>query len=249
LPDLLRGDSKYEFGEKQQFAFEKLKAALISEPVLKLYNPNLQTEIHTDASKYGFGAVLLQKDPVDSVFHPVQYMSRKTSPIEEKYDSYELEVLAIIGALVKWRVYVLGINFTIVTDCNAFKMTMNKKEVPLRVARWALYLQDFNYKIEHRSGTQMKHADALSRVSCFFLSDSITHRLKEAQINDDWTKAVRNLDKHINFGSEFLQDFKGMCAEQAAVSDHVDLSHLNQSQQSAAKSIMHPSATQMLRYK
>jgi len=58
-----------------------------------------------------------------------------------------------------------------------------------------------------------------------------------------------NEDKHINFGSEFLQNFKGMCAEQAAVSDHVDLSHLNQSQQSAAKSIMHPSATQMLRYK
>jgi len=92
LSDLLRGDSKYELGEKQQIAFEKLKTALISEPVLKLYNPNLQTEIHTDASKYGFGAVLLQKDPVDSAFHPVQYMSRKTSPFEEKYDSYELEV-------------------------------------------------------------------------------------------------------------------------------------------------------------
>jgi len=92
-------------------------------------------------------------------------VSRKTSPFEEKCDSYELEVLAIIGALVKWRKYVLGIKFTIVTDCNAFKMTMNKKEVPLRVARWTLYVQDFNYKIEHRSGTQMKHGDALSRVS------------------------------------------------------------------------------------
>jgi len=68
-------------------------------------------------------------------------------------------------------------------------MTTNKKEV----SRWALYMQDFNYKIKHRSGTQMKHADALSRVLCFFLSDFITHRLKEAQINDDWTKAVRNL--------------------------------------------------------
>jgi len=47
-----------------------------------------------------------------------------------------------------------------------------------------------------------------------------------------------NEDKHINFGFEFLHDFKGMCAEQAAVSDHVDLSHLNQSQQSAAKSLV-----------
>jgi len=58
--------SKYVFVEKQQFAIERLKTALVSEPVLKLYNPNLQKEIHTDASKYGFGAVLLQNDPVDS---------------------------------------------------------------------------------------------------------------------------------------------------------------------------------------
>jgi len=85
-------------------------------------------------------------------------------------------------------------------------MTMNKKEVPLRVARWALYLQDFNYKIEHRSGTQMKHADALSRVSCFFLSDSITHRLKEAQINDDWTKAVRNLVEKDAYQDFYIQN-------------------------------------------
>jgi len=78
LSDLLRGDSKYEFGEKQQFAFKKLKTTLISELILKLYNPNLQTEIHTDASKYAFGAVLLQKDPVDSAF--------PSSPIHEQQD-------------------------------------------------------------------------------------------------------------------------------------------------------------------
>jgi len=83
-----------------------LGTALISEPVLRLYSPNLPTDFHTDASKYVFCAVLLQKEPVDSAFHPVQYMSRKTSPFEEKYDAYELKVLAIIGALVKWRVYV-----------------------------------------------------------------------------------------------------------------------------------------------
>jgi len=47
-----------------------------------------------------------------------------------------------------------------------------------------------------------------------------------------------NEDKHIDFGSEFVQDFKGICAEQSAVSDHVDLTHLNQSQQSAAKSLI-----------
>jgi len=64
-------------------------------------------------------------------------------------------------------------------------MTINHKQIPLRVAILALYLQDFNYKIDHRSGTQMKHADALSRVLFFFLSDSITNRLNEAQMKDE----------------------------------------------------------------
>jgi len=72
-------------------------------------------------------------------------MSRKTKPCEVKYHSYELEVLAVIGALVKWRVYVLGKKFKIITDCNAFNMTMKKKEFPLRVSGWAMYLQDFDY--------------------------------------------------------------------------------------------------------
>lgn len=55
-------------------------------------------------------------------------MSRKTKPCEEKYHSYELEVLAVIGALTKWRVYVLGTKFKIITDCNAFAMTMKKRK-------------------------------------------------------------------------------------------------------------------------
>jgi len=53
-----------------------------------------------------------------------------------------------------------------------------------------MYLQDFDYELEHRSGTKMRHVDALSRVVCFVLTDSIMHRLKEAQMADDWTKAV-----------------------------------------------------------
>lgn len=53
-------------------------------------------------------------------------MSWKTKPCEENYSSYELEVLAIIAALMKWRVHVPGISITIVTDCNAFMMTIKK---------------------------------------------------------------------------------------------------------------------------
>lgn len=72
----MKNDAEFEFGEKQVTAFVRLKSAQTSESVLKLYNPK-HTEIHTHASKYGFGAALLQKDPSYSLFHPVQYKGRK----------------------------------------------------------------------------------------------------------------------------------------------------------------------------
>lgn len=67
--------------------------------------------------------------------------------MEERYHSYELEVLGIVSALKKWRVYLLGIPLKIATDCNAFTMTMRKKDVSVRVSRWALFLKDFTYEI------------------------------------------------------------------------------------------------------
>lgn len=198
LSDLLRRDVQFTMEEEQLLAFQQLKAALVKAPVLRLYNPKALTEVHTDASMHGYGAVLLQKDVDDQRFHPIQYMSRKTTETEEKYHSYELEVLAIVGALKKWRVYLLGLKFKIVTDCNAFAMTMRKRDVPLRVSRWALFLQDFNYEIEHRSGSQMRHVDALSRVSCLMLEDSLQHRLQQAQLMDPWIKAVMKILKVVN---------------------------------------------------
>ncbi|XP_075158053.1 uncharacterized protein LOC142231326 [Haematobia irritans] len=99
LSDLLRKNMTFRMGDQELLAIQQLKNALTSESVLRLYNPNAETEIHTDASMYGYGAVLLQRDSEDMQLHPVEYMSRKTSPTEEKYHSYELEVLAIVEAL------------------------------------------------------------------------------------------------------------------------------------------------------
>ena len=135
LSDLLKKDVKFEIKDEQIVAFNELKLKLTTEPVLTLYNPKALTEVHTDASMFAYGAVMLQKSSDDQEFHPVEYMSRKTSATEQKYHSYELEVLAIINALKKWRVFLLALEVKVVTDCNAFAMTMRKAEVPLRVSR------------------------------------------------------------------------------------------------------------------
>jgi len=105
LTNLLKKDTEFRFGEDEKQAFLNLKTALSSKPVLKLYRSGAETELHTDASKFGYDAILLQKDHSDDAFHPVYYASGKTTLAEEKYNSYELEVLAIIKSLKKFRVY------------------------------------------------------------------------------------------------------------------------------------------------
>lgn len=87
--------------------------------MLRIYDPNAITELHTDASLEGYDGILFQKKSDENDFHPVYYWSSKTSDAEKKYHSYELEILAIIRALQKFRVYILGLSFKIVTNCEA----------------------------------------------------------------------------------------------------------------------------------
>ncbi|GFV99425.1 retrovirus-related Pol polyprotein from transposon 17.6 [Trichonephila clavipes] len=135
LCDLTRKEKPLCFsGLNKKEAFEKLKKIMSEGPILHLYKYGRKTELHTDACKQGYGAILLQ-EAEDGKLHPVYYMSKKTNTAEEKYDSYELEHFR----------------------------RLCKKELITRIARWALQLEEFDYEIEHRTGSRMKHVDALSR--------------------------------------------------------------------------------------
>jgi len=102
-------------------------------------------------------------------------------------------------ALTKFRVYLLGISFKIITDCRAFAATMNKKELCVRVARWALLLEEFSYTIEHRPGRSMPHVDALSRYPlprCMLVDapkDGLATRMEKAQREDADVKKIIDL--------------------------------------------------------
>ncbi|XP_073967448.1 uncharacterized protein [Choristoneura fumiferana] len=108
----------------------------------------LKTELHTDASSVAYSAILLQQCIEDGDLHPVHYFSRKTSEAQSKYSSYELEALAIVEGVKKFRHYLFGFHFKIVTDCKAFEMTLKKKDLAMstRVARWIILLQDYDLK-------------------------------------------------------------------------------------------------------
>lgn len=150
------------WGEAQVEARKYLIECLTNEPVLAVFDPSLPTELHTDASSVGYGGVLLQVHS-DTRRRAVAYFSKTTQGAEPKYHSYELETLAVVKALQHFRHYLIGVPFKIVTDCNALKLTERKKDLLPRVARWWMYMQDFNFTIEYRKGTMMQHADYLSR--------------------------------------------------------------------------------------
>ncbi|GFW02873.1 transposon Tf2-6 polyprotein [Trichonephila clavipes] len=121
-------------------------------------------------------------------------MSKKTSDHERKYTSFELEVLAVVEALKKFRIYVLGTSFKIISDCDALVKTLSKKELNPRIARWALYLQEFNYTIEHRTGSKMAHVDALSRPPhCMLIQNSVHLQFLKSQQADDQITTIKTL--------------------------------------------------------
>lgn len=190
LSDLTRKEAKFEFGKTQIQAFEQLKAMLSNAPILSIYSPHDETELHCDASSVGFGAILVQRKS-DRKFHPVFYFSKKTTPSEAKYHSFELETLAIIYALRRFRTYLLGIKFKIITDCQALSLTLNKKETNPRISRWALEMQSFDYVLEHRAGSRMMHVDALSRQVLIIEDNSLDRNLALRQDNDDTIKDIR----------------------------------------------------------
>lgn len=208
LTDLLRKESEFDFNESCRFAFEELKKKLTSQPVLHLFNPKLRSEMHTDASKVAISAIFLQRDE-NAQLHPVYYMSRKTTPAESNYSSYQLEALAIIDGVKKFRCYLYGTHFKIVTDCKAFQMTLNKKDLVMstQVARWILLLQEYDFEIEHREGSKMQHVDALSRnpYVAFLKTNAIHEQLKVAQENDEGLKAIMELlEKSIPYKDYYL---------------------------------------------
>ncbi|GFW87859.1 transposon Tf2-8 polyprotein [Trichonephila clavipes] len=193
LSDLLRGTNPFEFGHAQKVAFQNLKNALSSEPVLHLFKEGAKLELHTDACKLGLGAVLLQQGE-HGRFYPIHYMSKKTFIQEEKLCSYELEVMAVIEALKKFRNYLLGRRFRIQTDCAAFAKTLDKKELTPKMARWSIFLTDFDYEVVHRPAKQMQHVDALSRHPVMLVtSDELTYKIVNAQESDEYIKTIKNL--------------------------------------------------------
>lgn len=183
---------------------EKIRQRIISiltdEPVLMIFDPKYPIELHTDASLDGYGAILMQK--VEGKNRVVEYYSKRTSPAESRYHSYELETLAVVNAIKHFRHYLHGREFLVVTDCNSLKASSNKVNLNDRVHRWWAYLQTFNFNIMYREGKRMAHVDFFSRNPIDIDRVEI-NKIKEKEINlteisKGWLLAEQRRDPQIS---------------------------------------------------
>ena len=162
LYELLKKDEKFKWSSEQERAFESLKKALTGSPILRQPRFDLNFLIYTDASGYAIGSVLAQKDE-DGNEYVVAYSSRLLKGPEIHYSITEKECLALVLAVKTHDPYLICRKFTVVTDHSALIWLMNISEPTGRLARWAIYLQAYDFDIIHRAGLKHSNADTLSR--------------------------------------------------------------------------------------
>ena len=154
---------KWQWSGEQEESFQKLIAALTSAPVLKVPDWSKDWILDCDASNNAVGSILSQKDNHEEE-HPVYYYSRLLNPAERNYSTTDRECLAVITAVKKFRVYILGKEVLIRTDHGAVRQLLQQPEATGRRARWMAILSEFDFSLRHRPGTQHGNADAMSRL-------------------------------------------------------------------------------------
>ncbi|CAB0039435.1 unnamed protein product [Trichogramma brassicae] len=202
LNKLLKKNTKYIWGEEQQAAFERIKALIASAPMLS--RPSFEHEfvVQTDASDSGLGAILTQN--IDGEEKVLCFASRTLNKAERNYSVTERECLAVLWAIRKFRPYVEGYRFRVITDHSSLRWLHNLRNPTGKLSRWSLELQQFDYIVEHRKGTNNVVPDALSRL---YEDESDEAQVASIIINekaeDNWYNKLRQnirttkrLDRH-----------------------------------------------------
>ncbi|GJV50077.1 putative reverse transcriptase domain-containing protein [Tanacetum coccineum] len=148
---------KFEWGDKQEAAFQLLKQKLCSAPILALPEGSEDFIVYCDASIKGLGVVLMQREKV------ISYASRQLKIHEKNYTTHDLELGAVVFALKIWRHYLYGTKCTMFTDHKSLQHILNQKELNMRQRRWLELLSDYDCDIRYHPGKANVVADALSR--------------------------------------------------------------------------------------
>lgn len=162
LTSLLRKEIKFEWSDDCQYAFDQLKTALTSPPVLAYPDNSKPFTLTTDASGTALGFVLGQFDDKGKE-RVIAFGGRSLNKFERNYSISERECLAIIEGIKSYHVYLADKPFIVFTDHSALKWLQSVKHDTGRLARWSILLQGYKFSVIHKKGKKNDVADALSR--------------------------------------------------------------------------------------
>ncbi|KAK4326756.1 hypothetical protein Pmani_002773 [Petrolisthes manimaculis] len=202
LTSLLKKDVPFQWSETRQKSFCDLKHALTSAPVLAYPDFSKPFILNTDASYSGLGAVLMQKHQGKN--SPIAYASRTLNKAEKNYAVTEIESLAVVWALKKFKYIIYCYPVEILTDHKPLLHLFKGKDLSGRMARWLLTVQDYMPTFTYIKGKANVAADALSRncaLTCAVSTetptfDTLTHTdIFKAQRDDPmWSKVISYLE-------------------------------------------------------
>jgi len=162
LCHLLSKESTFDFNQECIDAFELMKTALTTAPIIRAPDWTIPFEIMCDVLDYAIGAVLGQRHPKNP--HVIHYASKLLNEAQLNYTATEKELLVVVYALDKFRQYLIGTKIIIYTDHTALKYLLSKHDAKARLIRWILLLLEFNLEIRDKKGTENVVVDHLSRM-------------------------------------------------------------------------------------
>ncbi|WVZ84560.1 hypothetical protein U9M48_031585 [Paspalum notatum var. saurae] len=169
---LTQKNAKFAWSPKCEEAFGTLKKLLTSAPVLAQPDITKPFDVYCDASGSGLGCVLMQEGRV------IAYASCQLRKHEVNYPTHDLELLAVVYALKKWRHYLLGNTCHIYTDHKSLKYIFTQPELNMRQRRWLELIKDYDLEVHYHPGKANVVADALSRKAhCNFIEARPTVRV------------------------------------------------------------------------
>lgn len=158
LRKLTKKGQPFVWGSEQEESFERLRGCLSDTETLGYFDKDAKTQVVTDASPVGLGAVLVQNRKV------IAYASRALSDVERRYSQTEREALGLVWACERFHAYLYGIDFELLTDHKPLECIYSPRSKPsARIERWVLRMQPYTYTVRYIPGYQ-NIADPLSRL-------------------------------------------------------------------------------------
>jgi hypothetical protein len=157
MTELQDKDKTFEWTPRREASFQELNKRLTMAPVLTMPDMEKPFSIYCDACSQGLGCVLIQDG------HVMVYASRQLRKHEEKYPTHDLELAAVVHALMIWRHYIIGKRCEVYSDHKSLKYIFTQPDFNLRQRKSLELIKDYDLGINYHPGKANIVADALSR--------------------------------------------------------------------------------------